>query len=272
MVFMSKREDDTTAGRFPWRRITDSIYLNKDDCSALLTSDETDARAAVRYLKLYGGGITFDADWNNSPVELSPAAQERLRELAEAEQDVRWQYWFASAAVRSHAVTLLGWLLKTADSPELAEQQYDTFHSTYGLVQERYLADFLRPIGYLTRRLLDDKKPDEAQAGVEFLEYRKRNWLVEKDYSAPESQATSVPDRSIVVRLVTALGYLGDWEPILCQLGPGEPWLHRAARNVFERWVPGPLAENPDGERQRAAEWITQRSAARTCPPKPARR
>ncbi len=68
-----------------------------------------------------------------------------------------------------------------------------------------------------------------------------------------------MPHRSIAVGLVTALGYLGDWEPILTQLGPGEPWLHKAARNVFEHWVPGPLAENPDGERQRAAEWITQR-------------
>ena len=68
-----------------------------------------------------------------------------------------------------------------------------------------------------------------------------------------------VPHRSIIVGLLTALGYLGDWEPILTQLGPGEPWLHDAARNVFEHWVPGPLAEDPDGERQRAAEWITQR-------------
>ena len=101
------------------------------------------------------------------------------------------------------------------------------------------------------------------------LEHRKNDWLVEMDGSAsespaavsasPESQAATVPDRSIIAGLVTALGYLGDWEPILCQLGPGEPWLHKAARNVFEHWVPGPLAEKPDGERQRAAEWITQR-------------
>ena len=67
------------------------------------------------------------------------------------------------------------------------------------------------------------------------------------------------PDRSIIIGLVTGLGYLGDWQPILEQLGPGEPWLHEAAKNVFAHWVPGPLAKSPDQERERAAVWIAHR-------------
>ena len=65
--------------------------------------------------------------------------------------------------------------------------------------------------------------------------------------------------RSIVAGLTTALGYLGDWEPILTHLSPGEPWLHRAGVNVFDKWVPGPLAAEPANEQERAARWILRR-------------
>jgi hypothetical protein len=65
-----------------------------------------------------------------------------------------------------------------------------------------------------------------------------------------------------VVGLTTALGFLGDWEPILTHLSAGEPWMHEAAQNVFENWVPGPLAREPEGERERAVHWINRRLRA----------
>lgn len=57
--------------------------------------------------------------------------------------------------------------------------------------------------------------------------------------------------------LTTALGYLGRWEPLLQHLGPGEPWMHAAAHNVFWHWIPNP----PEGasERERAPAWIQAR-------------
>jgi hypothetical protein len=78
-------------------------------------------------------------------------------------------------------------------------------------------------------------------------------------------------DRSIVVGLTTALGFLGDWEPILTHLGAGEPWMHQAAWNVSENWVPGPLAQEPEGERERAVRWINRRLRAETDLPKEVR-
>jgi hypothetical protein len=212
------------------------------------------------------GGSTFEASWGRRPIELSRGAQERLRELAEAEQDGLWQLRFGSAAVACHAATLVGWLVKTADSPEVAERRTETFHGTYGLIAERYLASFLRAIGYLTRLLLDEKRSAEAQRGVEALRQRKDVWLSAAERPVAGNQAAGASaaapvDRSIVVGLISGLGYLGDWEPILTQLGPGEPWLHEAARNVFAYWVPGPLAEDREAEPQQAAEWITHRLA-----------
>jgi len=71
------------------------------------------------------------------------------------------------------------------------------------------------------------------------------------------ARATTLADaehRSIVVGCTTALGYLGEWEPILTHLGPGEPWMHDAAGNVFEHWVSKDLSE-----RERAARWIAHR-------------
>jgi len=71
--------------------------------------DELAALAAAHRLA-YGGGMTVVANRTDLPVELSPTAQERIHELAEAEQDFRRQLWFADAAAQYHAVALLGWL------------------------------------------------------------------------------------------------------------------------------------------------------------------
>ncbi|MBC7816623.1 MAG: hypothetical protein IAG10_07025 [Planctomycetaceae bacterium] len=280
MVFVALRLDDTNAAQFPWRQLSSRISLDKEDYEALLSAGESDARAAVDRLNTFGCGITLAASEDGSPIKLSAEAQQRFRTRAEAEQDVVWQLRFARAAVKCHAVTLLDWLVETATAPELAEQEMRTFYDTYGLVVERYLTDFLRSIGYLTRRLLDDKQAAAAQPGIDALLRYQTAWLAVTEGSTPsprtptataDSEPDAAPHRSIIRGLVTALGYLGDWEPLLTQLGSGEPWLHDAARNVFKHWVPGPLsgkrdwlethptATTPDGEQERAALWIVQR-------------
>jgi hypothetical protein len=148
--------------------------------------------------------------------------------------------------------------------------------ATFGPVARRHLADFLRAIGYLTRQLLNDNQREAAQPGIEAL--KERRPLLKSTMTLQggrESESTGLeahckdaaPDRSIIIGLVTGLGYLGDWQPLLEQLGLGEPWLHQAAKNVLRHWVPGPLATAPDQERERAAVWIANRLQRPGLPP-----
>ena len=150
-------------------------------------------------------------------------------------------------SVRIQAVELLPWLIDLAHAPEMAQEQDDVYHYQYGMIKERYLSDILRAIGYLARILLDRKRADEASLAIAFL---------------GERYATLRPDeeRSIIVGLTTGLGYIGDWEPILTHLGPGEPWMHQAAQNVFEYWVPTPLKKtSTKKQREEGAIWIARR-------------
>jgi hypothetical protein len=67
-------------------------------------------------------------------------------------------------------------------------------------------------------------------------------------------------DRSIVVGVTTGLGYIGEWQPILIHLGPEEPWMHEAAKNVFRHWVPTPLSDaSEEKQLSQAAAWIARR-------------
>jgi hypothetical protein len=231
-------------------------------------ADPRDARAAVYFLQAWGSGVTFTAGTNSSPIQLSPEAAAAFCDLAAAEADPDWRLRFARAAVKAGVVSLLPWLARAADLPETAERQLAIYHSAHGRIVERHLAFFLRAIGFLTRQLLNDNQLAAAQPGIEALEKRRPLLASRTAFPGrPESDSPGleahrpddVPDRSIIIGLVTGLGYLGDWQPLLEQLGPGEPWLHRAAKNVFNYWVPGPLAKSPDQERERAAVWIAHR-------------
>ena len=129
------------------------------------------------------------------------------------------------------------------------DEKAQGWHYRYGPIIERRTADVIRSIGCLTRRLLDTERPAEAEASITYLDQKYASLRPDED-------------RSIVVGLTTALGFLGDWEPILTHLGAGEPWMHVAARNVFEKWMPGPLVREPEGERERAVRWINLRLRA----------
>ena len=231
-------------------------------------ADPRDARAAVFFLQAKGGGVTFTAGTNSSPIQLSPEAAAAFCELADMEADPTWRLRFARAAVTAGVVSLLPWLARTADLPETTKHECLTWHWVHGSIVERDLASFLRSIGFLTRQLLNDNQLAAAQPGIEALEKRRPLLASRTAFPGrPESdspgleahRADDVPDRSIIIGLVTGLGYLGDWQPLLEQLGPGEPWLHQAAKNVFANWVPGPLAKPPDQERECAAVWIANR-------------
>jgi hypothetical protein len=267
-IFWTEREHEMHhPALFPWSFSGSNFSLTDADYEALLLSGElNEARAAVYRLQGYGSGISRLAERGSSPTKLSTEALERLVRLARDETNFVWQDSIAKAAVKCHAVGLLPWLLETGRRSEFLERTYNLFATTHGKIEECYLADSLRSIGYLTRFTLDQNNqaesaedPPPRQPAVDAIaELRERHAELERQLAAGEE-----PHRSIIRGLTVALGYLGEWEPILTHLGPGEPWQHEAAKNVFEHWVPGPVEvispRDPEGEHERAAQWIADR-------------
>jgi len=245
LVFVERRWSATSPGASAWRKVSSGIvYLSNEDYNALLESADDVARAAVFALSALGGGALMAAE-TPLRVRLTDGAMSRFQELAEAEKKPRWSANFVRAAVNVETTALIPWLLTVVDSLSLNDV-YETWHDTYGRIEERYRADVLRAIGCLARMLFDKNRGTEAQPAATYLR---------RQYASLKPDE----DRSIVVGLTTALGYLGEWDPILTHLGPGEPWMHRAAVNVFNYWVPGPLAPKPAKEQERAARWILSR-------------
>lgn len=243
-VFCQRRATATSPGTGAWGTLRNRVYLSDDNYSTMLESGGDDARAAVYRLNESGGATLEEAD-RTSPANLRGSAMRRFQELAEAERERSWQHVFSRAAVKVEATGLVPWLLKLADSPGMNEG-VTIYHSKYGRIEERFVADVLRAIGYMARMLFISDRAAQAQEAVSYLCQR---------------HASVKPDeeRCTVVGLATGLGYLGEWEPILTHLGPGEPWMHDAAVNVFENWVPSPLAGDPEKERERAAHWVIRR-------------
>ncbi len=241
MILYTPLDAEARPGFYPWRRLHSRVELKAEDCEALLTRGDDDAKAAIFQLNAWGGGAVFVADQVLSPVEITEESLGCFREIAEREDDPAWQYRIATASAQLRATGLLPRLLDWANRPEIARSEIRIYHDKFGQLHERRLADVLRVIGYLARLLLDSDHAAGAADAVAFLHER-------------AATLADAEDRSIVVGCTTALGYLGEWEPILTHLGPGEPWMHEAAHNVFKYWVVKDLSE-----RERAARWIVHR-------------
>ncbi|MHC4177695.1 MAG: hypothetical protein ACYSWU_09315 [Planctomycetota bacterium] len=245
-AFFTRRGRAAGPGRFPWGTMHPALQLTQEDYQVLLGQGGDEARAAVQELQAFGVGTLLVAD-RGYPTKLDEAALEALAAGAEAEQDSDWQRRYAIASVQAHAGDLLPWLLGLAESAVFSEGTAHTWHTHFGINLERPFAYVFRAIGYLAR-LRRDADPDDTVAAEAAALLRQRyDGLTEDD------------DRSIRIALCTALGYLGQWEPILTGLGPGEPWMHQAAENVFNHWV---SQDRP--ERERAAKWIVRRLRQRT--------
>ncbi|MCW3052298.1 MAG: hypothetical protein JWN14_1468 [Chthonomonadales bacterium] len=129
----------------------------------------------------------------------------------------------------------------------MIERNNDFYNSKYGIYSERLVAQVFRSIGYLVRLSVNKGQIIEVDDGLRFL---RQCYLA----LAPNE------DRSIVVGLTTALGVIGDWEPILFHLTAEEPWMHEAAFNVCTLWVPTPLDTSSDDEqREGIVRWIVGR-------------
>ncbi len=239
MVFFTRRAAEARPGFYPWWRLSSEVALQAKDCDALLILGGEDAKAAIWDLGTYGA--LFRARPVHRPVTTTEESLSRFREIAEQENELLWQHWIARASAQLHATGLLPLLLSWANRPELESTEIEDYDSTSGQIRERLLAFVLRGIGFLARLLLDGDSPARAADAIDFLH----------DYAASLAEAE---DRSLVVGCTTALGYLGEWEPILTHLGPGEPWMHQAARNIFTNWI-----SKDHSERERAARWIVRR-------------
>ena len=245
LFFIEKwREEDHSPGGYPFWRLVIDLRLRSEDHQALLARGGDDARASIMDLQNLGGGALLEALPAYSISKLDEASREHFWEIAAEEGDPNWRRRIAKAAAELKTTNLLPQLVEWVDSSELAASTVTAQNSKFGAYTTTCLSDVLRSIGYLARLLRDDDRIDEAEHAIAVLHARAADLPQEED-------------RSLVAGLTTALGYLGEWEPLLTYLRPGEPWMHCAADNVFTHWVPMP----PDGlaERERAARWIVQR-------------
>ena len=78
----------------------------------------------------------------------------------------------------------------------------------------------MRSIGYLARLLIDEGRGEKAQAAVDCLRGKSRE-----------------PSSRIALGLATALGFLGQLQPILECLESDRPWVAKVARNIFDDWA-----------------------------------
>jgi hypothetical protein len=241
--FFMDDQRQVLGGTYPYRKIIAYIRLNDEDHQALLTLGGDDARASIFDLSIYGG-VIFTAGRIDSPTKLDEASRKHFLEIASAENNVVDQHLIARAAVSLQTTDLLPQFVEWANSSRLAILTDTVYDAYFGVSTQSLLSDVLRAIGCLSRLLHENDRPDDAEDAIALLNARAADLPQEED-------------RSLVAGLTTALGYLGEWEPLLTYLGPGEPWMHEASHNVFRYWVPKP----PDGlgERERAARWIVRR-------------
>mgnify|MGYP001569933459 FL=1 len=224
-------------GRYPIRLMSEQTYLSEEDLKVLINQGGEDARAAIFMLEMLGGLIVFAE--RVTITKLDEASLQKIQDLAESENRLTWQWFFAIAATKVHAFELLPWLIKIVKETSYAKDGTIVYyHRSFEEFQESFLGMILRAIGYLARLLQDNNRAEEAQAAVNFLHDRYRN-------------LSKNTDRRIVRGITTALGFLGEWKPILENLGPGEPWIHEATRNIFKSWL-------SKGGRIEATRWIIQ--------------
>jgi len=241
VIFRTRRDDEARPGFYPWWQLASEVALKAEDFNTLLIRGGDDARAAIWDAGGYGGGAIFVAAPVSAPLRIAEESLVRFREIAEQETQAAWQRRIARASAKLWATGLLPQLLSWANRSELASSGEVIYDSRFGQCRERHLAAVLRAIGYLARLLRDSDHPADAADAIALLHAR-------------AATLAEAEDRSVIGGCTTALGYLGEWEPILTHLGPGEPWMHTAAHNVVRHWLP-----KDHRERERAARWIARR-------------
>ena len=227
---------------YPWPVLNAKIRLNAEDIQALISQDENGAKAAVAELDSWSNTFLSIAE-NHTPENIDDTSLRKFRSMAQKEKNPTWLKIFTGAAAQTGDCDQVHWIAKIADNPAVSEKIVSVAYHRFGQVSESLCASIYRSLGYLSRLLLTRNRVAEAEQ-METLLRSRYEALSEKSH------------RSIFLGLATGLGYLGHWQPLLEQLGTGEPWIHEAAINTFRIWMPKP----PDGipERERAAQWIAR--------------
>lgn len=262
-MFSELRRTKVHPERYPWAYVNGE-FTGSQICGDMLVAGGDEAIAAVYHLSNLGGGILRNAGRDAPHFVVSGEVRAQFFWLAKTAHVPRVKYRFARAAVATRATELLPWLLRVAEDPRLVRETTVIRSTEYGLSKEPYLAHVVRAIGYLATEamgraaelntLLRPIGIDIEQSDRELRRGRAAmKWLLQRYHR----RARKKDPPEITRALATALGYVGIWEPLLTHLGAGHPWMHDAALNVFDFWVPKP----PMGaaERERALEWINGR-------------
>jgi len=225
-------------GRYPLLLLNEQFYLPEEDYKILINQSDEYARAAIFKLETFGAANLLLAE-RGIVIQLDKTTREKMLALAEKEDSLKWRFFFAVAGAKVCAFELLPYLIKVVNTTsKWNDGTIDYYYHSYEKISESWLGMIIRTIGYLARLLYDNNRAEEAKPAMDFLRELYHN--LSKD-----------TDRRIVIGLSTALGFLGEWEPILKNLGHGEPWIHESARNILKNWL-------SLSERINAALWIIQ--------------
>lgn len=252
MVLGERWKNRLENGQAYWYHVQRNCeVLDDQDANTMLSGDERDVRAAIVELgsRVFASGTGDDA----TIYKLERSAIDRFLSYATAETRPYWLTCLANAAtlIPNPNGAVIQWLMRAA---ELSNQEIDVVVNwRYGAIQQRCDVPIIRAIGLVARRDVAEL-PDEAVNALRFLR---------RKYEQPPSHDglhfnPSLPIRTYRGAVAGALACCGDWEPLLAELGSGEPWLHELARACLAD-LRGPFIVNQALEADRAARWITNR-------------
>jgi hypothetical protein len=221
---------------WPWTTMLAYTRPHSRELDALLADGATDAVAEVAILCTALDGAPGE------PVRLGEAARRFL--LADRGEEPVVRTLALSAAGLAEGLPEIAELLSDRDSGVTTST---VSSGEYGPLELAALAEMLPAYGQLARR------SGEADAALRVL--------LEVD---PTGLHASVADGKAI-----ALGYLGDWVPVVEAATGDGGRLDTAARHTLREWVPGPATPANLREPGAIASWLKQRLADAALPAGP---
>jgi hypothetical protein len=226
---------------FPWRHSEADVYLAEKACDAMLRAGGVELLACAKSLASEASSWLMDGNPIGVLKTVSDEAKQALSGALTEQTSASWTRRLSLTAAKVVAVPLLPRLLHLVQT--MPAEFFTAWHYSYGNHDEQYASDILRAAGFLARQAFMTDQSDVGQ-------------LCSEELHRMYGEVDADTDRSRLVGLVTGLGFIGAWEPILSHLGPDEPWMHAAVRNLVLNLPPWWQAPDLTAEYGRIARWL----------------